>query len=114
MAFVDFGDRFGVLPRSYIDEDPMFASAFFGNLASIGMPAGYHHLYEYGTCGVFAALGRPTLEAGFADQRPHPAPHDEGLLDLRRAHRGRSDLLVRPEAVQADPGGPGGGRPVRR
>lgn len=70
LAFVDLGDRFGLLPRSYIDEDPMFASAFFGNLASMGMPAGFHHLYEYGTCGVFAALGRPTLEAGSPTSGP--------------------------------------------
>ena len=61
---VDVGDRLGLLPRAYIDEDPMFASAFFGNLASMGMPAGFHHLYEYGTCGVFSALGRPTAEPG--------------------------------------------------
>jgi hypothetical protein len=67
---VDLGDRMGVLPRSYIDQDPMFASAFFGNLASMGMPAGFHHLYEYGTCGVFAALGRPTLEPGSPSSGP--------------------------------------------
>jgi hypothetical protein len=67
---VDLGDRMGLLPRAYIDEDPMFASAFFGNLASMGMPAGYHHLYEYGTCGVFSALGRPTLEPGSPTSGP--------------------------------------------
>ena len=54
----------------------MFASAFFGNLASMGMPAGCHHLYEYGTCGVFAALGRPTTEPGSPIERAGPAPHD--------------------------------------
>ena len=69
-GFVDVGDRLGLLPRSYIDEDPMFASAFFGNLASMGMPAGFHHLYEYGTCGVFAALGRPTAEPGSPTSGP--------------------------------------------
>jgi len=67
---VDLGDRLGLLPRAYIDEDPMFASAFFGNLASMGMPAGFHHLYEYGTCGVFSALGRPTLEPGSPTSGP--------------------------------------------
>jgi hypothetical protein len=67
---VDVGDRLGLLPRAYIDEDPMFASAFFGNLASMGMPAGFHHLYEYGTCGVFSALGRPTAEPGSPSSGP--------------------------------------------
>jgi hypothetical protein len=36
----------------------------------MGMPAGYHHLYEYGTCGVFSALGRPTLEPGSPTSGP--------------------------------------------
>ena len=36
-------------------------------------PPGYHHLYEYGTCGVFCALGRPTAEPGSPDERARPA-----------------------------------------
>src|SRR5262249_36009982 len=45
------GDRFGLLPGSFIEHDPMFVSAFFAHMASFGMPAGYHHLYEYGSAG---------------------------------------------------------------
>jgi hypothetical protein len=63
MAAVRGADRLGMLPRGYIENDPMYASAFFANLASIGMPAVYHHLYEYGTVGIFCALGRPITEA---------------------------------------------------
>lgn len=55
-------DRLGLLPRFFVDSDPMFASAFVANMASFGMPAGYHHLYEYGTVGVFVVLGRPTTD----------------------------------------------------
>ena len=41
------------------------------------------------------------LEPGSPSSGPDPAPHDEGLLDLRRAHRGRFDRLVRPEACSS-------------
>jgi hypothetical protein len=63
-------DRFGVLPRWFVDSDPMFASAFIAHMASFGMPAGYHHLYEYGTTGIFIVLGRPTTEPGSPTSGP--------------------------------------------
>ena len=62
MAAIRGLDRLGMLPPSYIEHDPMFATAFFANMASLGMPAVYHHLYEYGTCGVFGSLGRPVTD----------------------------------------------------
>ena len=46
LALERVGDAFGVLPRSYIDNDPLFASAFVANLGSLGLDAAYHHLYE--------------------------------------------------------------------
>ena len=64
MGGVKVADRFGFLPRFFIDGDPMFASAFVAHMASFGMPAGYHHLYEYGTTGIFVVLGRPVNEPG--------------------------------------------------
>jgi hypothetical protein len=48
----------GMLPKSMIDDDPMFTSLFVANLGSLGMDAGYHHLWEYGTCPMFAMMGR--------------------------------------------------------
>jgi hypothetical protein len=70
MAGLRTGDRLGVLPRSFTDHDPMFASAFVAHMASFGMPAGYHHLYEYGTVGVFCVLGRPTTDPGSPTSGP--------------------------------------------
>lgn len=46
-----------LLPRSFIDGDPFFASAFLTNLGSVGLDAAFHHLYEYGTIPVFCTLG---------------------------------------------------------
>jgi hypothetical protein len=51
-------DALGLLPRAMIDGDPLFASAFVANLGSIGLEAGYHHLWEWGNCPIFAVLGR--------------------------------------------------------
>jgi hypothetical protein len=63
-------DRFGMLPGAFIEKDPMYTSVFLGNLASLGMPAIYHHLYEYGTCGMFCAMGRPATDAGSPTSGP--------------------------------------------
>jgi hypothetical protein len=60
MAVERVVDAFGLLPRAFIDNDPMFASLFIANLGSLGMDAAYHHLYEYGTVSVFCAMGRVT------------------------------------------------------
>ncbi len=48
----------GLAPRSLVDTDPLYASAFLANLGSIGLDAAYHHLYEHGNCPLFVTLGR--------------------------------------------------------
>jgi hypothetical protein len=47
----------GLAPRSLVDSDPMYASAFVANLGSIGLPAAYHHLFEHGNCPLFMTIG---------------------------------------------------------
>jgi pyruvate/2-oxoglutarate dehydrogenase complex dihydrolipoamide acyltransferase (E2) component len=51
-------DFFGLLPASFIRDDPFFASAFLTNLGSVGGAAAFHHLYEYGDIPLFVTLGR--------------------------------------------------------
>ncbi|HSO96647.1 MAG TPA: hypothetical protein VLV81_11460 [Acidimicrobiia bacterium] len=70
MRGVDVVDRLGMLPRSYIENDPMYASAFMANMASLGMPPVYHHLYEYGTASIFCSLGRPVPAPGSPTSGP--------------------------------------------
>ncbi|MFP6565197.1 MAG: 2-oxo acid dehydrogenase subunit E2 [Myxococcota bacterium] len=53
-----FVNRIGALPKKMIDDDPLFTSLFVANLGSVGLEAGYHHLWEYGTCSMFAVMGR--------------------------------------------------------
>jgi hypothetical protein len=48
----------GLAPRSLVDTDPLYTSAFVANLGSIGLDAAYHHLYEHGNCPLFMTIGR--------------------------------------------------------
>ena len=54
----DLLDRFGLLPRALIEPDPHFTSIFVANLGSVGHDAGFHHLWERGTCSSFCVMGR--------------------------------------------------------
>lgn len=54
----DFLDYFGLLPKAITESDPLYSSAFVANLGSINYPAGFHHLWERGTCSIFGVMGR--------------------------------------------------------
>lgn len=49
--------RWGLAPRSLVDTDPLYTSAFVANLGSIKIDAAYHHLYEHGNCPLFMTIG---------------------------------------------------------
>lgn len=67
-------DRWNLLPGGVIASDPMYASAFFANLGSVGIGDTYHHLYEYGTVGVFGVLGKIGKK---------PFCSEDGAVDVR-------------------------------
>jgi len=58
VAFAQWLDRRNLLPKALIAGDPMYASIFVANLGSVGLEAAYHHLFEWGNCPIFAAIGR--------------------------------------------------------
>jgi hypothetical protein len=58
LAIQRLADYFGLLPRKMIDADPLYTSVFLANLGSINYPAGFHHLWEYGTASVFGVMGK--------------------------------------------------------
>ncbi len=58
VGLIGLADKWGVLPRFFIDGDPMFASLFVANLGSLGMDAPQHHLYEYGNIPLFCVIGK--------------------------------------------------------
>lgn len=57
-----FMDRHGVMPRAIIRVSPFHASAWITNMKSISTDYVYHHLYDFGTSGVFIGLGKEHFE----------------------------------------------------
>ena len=56
-------DRYGLLPKAIIEVSPFHCSLFITNMASLGMPSVYHHLYNFGSTTVFWSLGKPERSA---------------------------------------------------
>lgn len=59
IGFLKFADKHLPLPLSLIDASPFHNSLFVTNLASIRTNAIYHHIYDFGTTGVFLSMGKP-------------------------------------------------------
>jgi len=55
-------DKIGLMPKIFNHASPFHASFFLTNLGSIGIESIYHHLYEFGTCSMFVAMGKKTKE----------------------------------------------------
>jgi pyruvate/2-oxoglutarate dehydrogenase complex dihydrolipoamide acyltransferase (E2) component len=51
-------DALNLLPAAMIRSDPLYTSMFFTNLGSVGLDSAYHHLFDYGTCPFFVAVGK--------------------------------------------------------
>ncbi len=52
-----FLDRYGIMPKYILDASPFHTSMFITNMASIGMPAVNHHIYNFGTTSLFFSIG---------------------------------------------------------
>ena len=102
MRGLRLADHFGCLPRSMIEADPMFASAFVANLGSLDMDAGYHHLWEYGTCPLFCMLGRVKDRGDAVRVLPVRYTYDERIEDGLYAGitlKGIKETLEHPEKL---------------
>lgn len=53
-----FMDRHNCMPKAIIDVSPFHTSFFITNLKSLGINHIYHHVYEFGTTGLFLAMGK--------------------------------------------------------
>jgi len=66
--------RWGLAPRSLVDTDPLYTSAFVANLGSLKIDAAYHHLYEHGNCPLFVTIGQiaqvPVVDGAQVVARP--------------------------------------------
>lgn len=94
MRVSKLADALGLFPKSFIDGDPMYASAVIANLGSLRMDAAYHHLYEYGNVPIFCVIGRtketPVAENGKVKSKPMTIlrfTYDERIEDGLYAQR---------------------------
>ncbi|MCL2786164.1 MAG: 2-oxo acid dehydrogenase subunit E2 [Methanomassiliicoccaceae archaeon] len=73
VAFLRFLNYFGKVPKSLIESDPNYASAFVANLGSLKGNAPFHHLNNWGTGSLFVAIGaiedRPVVIDGVVEVR---------------------------------------------
>jgi hypothetical protein len=96
-------DALGLLPRAMIDSDPLYASAFVANLGSVGLDAGYHHLWEHGNVSIFcvvgkiqpAADGRRAIELKWTyDERIEDGLYCARSLELLRGYLAEPESLL--------------------
>jgi hypothetical protein len=58
-------DKVGLLPRFLERVSPWHSTMFLTNIGSLGIESIYHHLYEFGTCSMFLAMGKKTRKHTF-------------------------------------------------
>ncbi len=58
-------DKVGLMPKLIERASPWHCGVFLTNIGSIGVESIYHHLYEFGTCSIFVAMGRKSRQHSF-------------------------------------------------
>lgn len=53
-----FMDRHNMLPKAILEASPFHTTFFMTNLKSLGINHVFHHVYEFGTTGIFLAMGK--------------------------------------------------------
>lgn len=115
-------DKVGMMPKFINKASPWHSSIFLTNIGSIGVESIYHHLYEFGTCSLFCAMGkksrRHTIDKN-GDMKSHKSIQlkfvlDERICDgfyyassmrlLNKILTDPSLLLLPPEQVNIDEG----------
>ena len=81
-------DYYNFLPKSFIENDGLYASVVLANLGSLKMDPGYHHLYEWGNCPIFITAGQiqdvPLVQDGVVESQkvlPLRLTYDERIGD---------------------------------
>lgn len=81
-------DRHNILPKSVIEFSPFHTSFYITNLKSLGVNPVFHHTCEFGTNGLFFAMGKekqiPVAEKGevvIQKQMPFTLVSDERFCD---------------------------------
>jgi hypothetical protein len=62
VRFLMWLDKHGMLSKSILEASPFHTSIFLVNLKSIKMETVYHHIYNFGTTGLFVSMGKEKFE----------------------------------------------------
>lgn len=54
-------DKHNIMPKSIIDISPFHTSFYLTNLKSLGINHIFHHIYNFGTTGIFIAIGKEKM-----------------------------------------------------
>jgi len=73
---LDTWDFYIDTPKLLRGIDPLRCSLFIANLGSLGVEAVYHHLFEWGNCSIFAAIGKI---------KPVPWVEEDNTIKARKA-----------------------------
>ncbi|MBE7092120.1 MAG: hypothetical protein E7365_02945 [Clostridiales bacterium] len=114
VAFMQFLDFFGIMPKVIDEASPFHASVFISNLGSLGIPPIYHHLYNFGNTPVFITFGAKRRENvlnldGTVTQKvmvDYTVVTDERTTDghyLATAFKGLEKLMKNPEKLDVAP-----------
>ena len=120
VGVLKFIDKYFTLPFSIINASPFHTSLFITNLASIRTNAIYHHLYEFGTTGIFISMGqlerriekngetveeKKIMPLGIVTDERIANGHYYGrcFRELNRYYKNPELLEVPPEQVVRDP-----------
>ena len=119
VKFARFTDRYGLLPGALYDISPFHCSMYITNIASIGLPAIYHHLYNFGNTSIFLAMGKfekqlTTTKDGPAVKTVIPlgitldericggAAYAQGIAYFRKCLYNPEILETRPEKINLE------------
>lgn len=114
VSLARFADRYGFMPKALLEASPFHTSMFITNMASLGMPSVYHHIYNFGTTSVFIGMGRierkpePLAQGGVRFTRiiPLGVVIDERIAcgaEYSRAFTYMRDLLLNPALLEVPP-----------
>jgi hypothetical protein len=111
VAILKWLDTISALPQSLLDALPFHSSIFVTYLKSIGIRGIYHHIYDFGTIGMFMCIGKEqympvvdkkTLEVKGAKMLELKVVCDERICDglyHARAMRLIRKILEHPEEL---------------
>ena len=115
-------DKIGLMPKKINRLSPFHSSAFITDMGSLGVGPVFHHLYEFGTCSLFFAMGKKETknvlnEDGTVSKRKVikiKIVADERICDgyyyassmkmLKKLIKKPEQLLLKPESVMQDDG----------